>query len=143
MGNHFHHHKMSGFEKTLIHDKSDYPVISLIDDLPLEQLTKINDSILYKSDYLKHSCELQREWLKNFMYFWGQKNNTNPRDNPDCLGDFRKSIHPLRYRLWFAVHYPNEVEIREDKGDPELARDFLKQARKEFELLYRKFNQSH
>ncbi len=143
MGNHFHHHQFNGFERKLIKDKSDLPVIALIDDLSLESLYKINDSILYKPTCLKHSCEIQTDWLKNFMFFWGKNNNKDPHGNLDCLEAFRKSTHPLRYRIWFAVHYPNEVEIIEDRGDPQLARDFLKQAREEFELVYRRFHKSN
>ena len=137
MGNHFHHHKLNGFERNLVRDRSDVPVISLIDNLSVSELNEIDDAILYKSDCLRHSCELQKEWIKNFMYFWGLKNNTDPQNNLGCLNEFRESIHPLRYRLWFAVHYPDEVEMRDDKGNPELSRDFLNQARKEFELAYR------
>ncbi|MDD5012246.1 MAG: hypothetical protein PHQ66_01195 [Candidatus Nanoarchaeia archaeon] len=132
--NHFHHQKLSSFEKKLIHDRTDYPVISLIDALTPEQIQKINDSILYKSEYLKHSCLMQMDWINNFMYFWGEKNKEDPKDNPHCLEDFRESIHPLRYRLWFAVHYPEEVEILENKGDYKLTKDFLEEARKEYKL---------
>jgi hypothetical protein len=132
--NHFHHQKLNKFEKKLIHDRTDYPVISLIDALPSEQIKKINDSILYKSEFLPHSCSLQRDWIKNFMYFWGEKNRQDPNEYAgDCMKDFRESTHPLRYRIWFAVHYPDEVEIREDKGDAELTNDFLTEARLEYE----------
>jgi hypothetical protein len=142
-GNHFHHHKLDCLEKKLIHDRADYPVISLIDALTPKQIKKINDSILYKSEYLKHSCEVQKDWINNYTYFWGEKNKKDPTNNPDCLGDFVKSIQPSRYRIWFAVHYEDEVEIREDKGDPKLTKDFLEEARKEYGLAYEREQKNH
>jgi len=135
----FHHHKLDEAERKLIHDRSDFPVISLIDALTPEEITQINNSIQYKSEFLAHSCQLQRQWIQNFMYFWGEKNKYDPREHAgDCMKDFRESTHPLRYRIWFAVHYPEEVEILEDKGNYDLTKSFLEQARKEFGIAYGK-----
>ncbi len=137
INNGFHHRKLDNLERKLIHDRSDLPVISLIDALSLEQIKKMNDSLRYKQDCLVHSNCLQMEWMKNYMYFWGEKNKHDPNECVgDCMKDFLGSIQPLRYRVWFAVHYPDEVEILKDKGDYELTQKFLEQARNEFSLAY-------
>lgn len=138
MGYHFSHHKFSESEKRLLKKPEDFIVISLIDNLSQDQICAIDKVINANQDFLKHYNMLQRDWINSFRYFWGKNGGKDPQNNiVSCLEDYRKSQHPIRYKLWFSVFFPDEISLRGlNKEYLELTMNFLSEAREEIRELH-------
>lgn len=127
----FNHCDISDNEKKLIKKPEDYLIFSLIDALSSDEISAIDKSILPNS--LKQYNSLQKEWISTFEYFWGKNHNKDPQLNINsCIEDFFGSLHPRRYRLWYAVSFPEEISLENDNNESlELTKAFLSEAKKE------------
>jgi hypothetical protein len=137
MEHYFNHKELSDEEKKIMKKPEDYLIFSLIDDLSHEELTGIDRTISPKEQFLKHYCNIQTEWLNTFKYFWGEQHHTNPDLDSHWVCDFTQSHHPRRYRLWFAVNFPEQIDLKQDSEYLSLAKDFLLEAQQELVGYYK------
>jgi len=121
-----HWHELSEEEKKVISDERDYPIISVIDGLSVEERRKFYGLIIPRN-LLRYNLR-QQEWISIFTYFLDQNLKKNNMDHsPEVIQNLllEEMIHGItheRFRLYYAARYGDDVFYL--KQDRELA-DFL------------------
>jgi hypothetical protein len=101
-------------EEKAIRDNRDNPLIRLIKNTPLEDRTLIDKSIDVKSEYQEEYKRLQIPWISDFKEFWGENHHKDPDVYPSEFSkDYLASREGERYKLFYSVHNPDKIEIKE------------------------------
>lgn len=106
-----YHRALTDEEKGVIDDPKDYPIFEVINAIPLEDLRLMADCIGYRPGCLSHVNSEQKKWLEKEKYFLGETLGRNVDSIMDLLPDMQEKGIALRYRLFFALKYPDEIEL--------------------------------
>jgi len=102
-------HNLSAEEKKAIHNPEDYPIISVIDGMPLPLKKTLDHELDYISSLdPKKYGESQISWINDFAYYLWEKNfDKDPKINIQKTNlffeEFCKSSVPIDYRLYFTA----------------------------------------
>jgi len=112
-----HWANLSEDERNAIKDKNDYPLIAVIDGLPLSERKQIYETLLPRSEYLGHYARKEKEWMLDFVHYLVENRG---KSNLDCSHDAIEKIlveemsqgatHE-RFRLYCAAKYPQWVAV--------------------------------
>jgi hypothetical protein len=94
-----------------IHDKRDYPLISLIKSLSDQERGLIDKSIIVKDEYKGEYIHLQEPWIRDFKTYWRENHHKNPTGCVEFGEDLTKSGEGERYKLYYSAHNPDKIEV--------------------------------
>lgn len=110
-------HRLSDAEKKLIKDPKDYPIISVINGLTLDQRELIYQSIRVKQNYLRDFMSRQKEWISKRVFFIDHDLIERHLDNsPSIINDIlssevtRSDGQNVRFRLYYAAIFREHIE---------------------------------
>jgi len=111
----------------IIRDKKDIWKISFIDNIPHQKQVDIGTSFLAKDKKLYAGAHAT--WINGEKYFLGERLGHEP-NNLELIEDFRQTRVPERFRLFYLLTYPENMELREDilSWKEHLALSFLAKA---------------
>lgn len=102
-----HWHELTDEERKAIHDTKDYPIISVIDGLPVDVLKEIYFSLGFvKSEFETDYKKEEINWIRDNEYYWEENNHRSHRGDPQYIKDFFDSHLCERFRLYYAARHP-------------------------------------